>query len=46
MKLPEGTLRQVGEYKVTIQLHHDITADILVTILSEDGENKVDEDDE
>lgn len=46
VKLPEGTLRQVGEYKVTIQLHHDITADILVTILSEDGENKVDEDDD
>lgn len=44
VKLPEGTLRQVGEYKVTIQLHHDIIADILVTILSEDGENKTDED--
>lgn len=46
VKLPEGSFRQVGEYKVTIQLHHDITADILVTILSEDGEVKTDEDDE
>ena len=46
VKLPEGSFRQVGEYKVTIQLHHDITADILVTILSEDGEVKADEDDE
>lgn len=38
VNLPEGTLRQVGEYNVTIQLHHDITAQILVTILSEDGD--------
>lgn len=38
INLPEGTLRQVGEYHVTIQLHHDITAQILVTILSEDGD--------
>jgi large subunit ribosomal protein L9 len=45
VKLPEGSFRQVGEYKVTIQLHHDITADILVTILSEDAEVQ-DEDDE
>lgn len=44
VKLPEGTLRQVGEYKVVIQLHHDITADILVTITSEDGDAKTDED--
>lgn len=46
VKMPEGSFRQVGEYKVTIQLHHDITADIMVTILSEDAENKADEDDE
>lgn len=38
INLPEGTLRQVGEYNVTIQLHHDVTAQILVTILSEDGD--------
>ena len=37
VKMPEGAFRQVGEYKVTIQLHHDISADILVTILSEDA---------
>lgn len=46
VKMPEGSFRQVGEYKVVIQLHHDITADILVTILSEDADNKADEDDE
>lgn len=38
VKLPEGTLRQIGEYSVDIQLHHDIFANILVTILSEDGD--------
>ena len=38
VKLPEGTLGQVGEYNVDIQLHHDIFASILVTILSEDGD--------
>ncbi|MFA9485599.1 50S ribosomal protein L9 [Moraxella haemolytica] len=45
VKLPEGPFRQVGEYKVTIQLHHDISAEILVTILSEDAP-VADEDDE
>ncbi len=38
VKLPEGTLRQVGEYNVDIQLHHDVVTTILVTILSEDGD--------
>lgn len=33
VKMPEGAFRQIGEYKVTIQLHHDISTDILVTIL-------------
>ncbi|HAR76287.1 MAG TPA: 50S ribosomal protein L9, partial [Psychrobacter sp.] len=46
IKLPEGTLRQIGEYNVDIQLHHDVTATILVTILSEDGDNEdLDEND-
>ncbi|WP_201616480.1 50S ribosomal protein L9 [Psychrobacter urativorans] len=47
IKLPEGALRQVGEYNVDIQLHHDVIASILVTILSEDGddENQVEEAD-
>ena len=46
IKLPEGTLRQVGEYSVDIQLHHDVTATILVTILSEDGDDEDLEEDE
>ena len=33
VKMPEGAFRQIGEYKL-IQLHHDISTDILVTILS------------
>lgn len=45
VKMPEGAFRQVGEYKVTIQLHHDISADILVTILPEDAP-VADKDDE
>ncbi|TXD98173.1 50S ribosomal protein L9 [Psychrobacter frigidicola] len=40
IKLPEGALRQIGEYNVDIQLHHDVTATILVTILSEDGDDE------
>lgn len=38
IKLPEGAFRQIGEYQVDIQLHHDVTANILLSILSEDGE--------
>lgn len=45
VKLPEGSLRQVGEYNVDIQLHHDVTATILVTILSEDGDDDFAADD-
>lgn len=40
VKLPEGAFRQIGEFNVDIQLHHDVTATILVTILSEDGDNQ------
>ncbi len=45
VKLPAGSLRQVGEYNVDIQLHHDVTATILVTILSEDGDDNFVADD-
>lgn len=44
VKMPDGALRQIGEYKVTIQLHHDITADILVTILPEDAPTTFEDD--
>lgn len=45
IKLPEGALRQIGEYNVDIQLHHDVIATILVTILSENDEDQVEEAD-
>lgn len=44
VKMPDGAFRQIGEYTVTIQLHHEVEANILVTILSEDGEVAYDED--
>lgn len=44
IKMPNGAFRQVGEYTVSIQLHHDVATQILVTILSEDGD--IDQDDE
>lgn len=44
IKMPDGAFRQVGEYTVSIQLHHDVATQILVTILSEDGD--IDQDDE
>lgn len=43
VKMPEGAFRQVGEYTVTIQLHHDISTNILVTILSEDAGDEGDD---
>ncbi|OAU95072.1 50S ribosomal protein L9 [Moraxella catarrhalis] len=46
VKMPEGAFRQVGEYKVTIQLHHDVSADIVVTILSEDAPTTEEDDNE
>lgn len=46
VKMPDGAFRQVGEYTVTIQLHHDVSANILVTILSEDGDVVADDDNE
>lgn len=35
VRLPNGLLRHVGEYNVAIQLHHDVTAEVLVTIVAE-----------
>jgi len=32
ISLPEGALRQVGEYSLDIQLHTDVTASITVVI--------------
>ncbi len=35
VRLPTGALRHTGEYNVAIQLHHDVTAEVLVTIVAE-----------
>ncbi len=35
VRLPEGSLRQVGEYSVGIHLHTDIDVDVTVTIEAE-----------
>ncbi len=35
VRLPNGALRHTGEFNVAIQLHHDVTAEVLVTIVSE-----------
>ncbi len=43
IKLPEGSFRQVGEYNVDIQLHHDLVTSILVSILSTDTKEEQEE---
>ena len=35
VRLPEGTIRQVGEYEVAIQIHSDVSVDIPVAVLAE-----------
>jgi large subunit ribosomal protein L9 len=35
VRMPNGPLRNVGEYNIAVQLHHDVIADVLVTIVAE-----------
>jgi len=35
VRLPNGALRHTGEFHVAIQVHHDVTAEVLVTIIAE-----------
>jgi large subunit ribosomal protein L9 len=35
VRLPEGALRELGEYEVAIQVHGDVTAQILVAVVPE-----------
>ncbi len=35
VKLPEGTLRQVGEYEIAVVLHSDVTATVNVEVVAE-----------
>jgi len=33
VRMPEGHLKQIGDYPLTIALHHDVTADITVSVV-------------
>lgn len=35
IRLPEGPFKAVGEYDVTIALHHDVTVDVKITVVGE-----------
>ena len=35
VRLPNGALRHTGEFNIAIQLHHDVVAEVLVTIVAE-----------
>lgn len=35
VRLPNGALRHTGEFHVAIQVHHDVMAEVLVTIIAE-----------
>ena len=35
VKLPEGALREVGEYEIDIQLHTDVTQAVKLTVVAE-----------
>ncbi len=35
VRLPNGALRHTGEFNVAVQLHHDVMAEVLVTIIAE-----------
>lgn len=35
VKLPEGTLREVGEYEISIQLHSEVITSVTLTVVAE-----------
>ncbi|MDZ7782959.1 MAG: 50S ribosomal protein L9 [Halioglobus sp.] len=35
VRLPEGTLRDLGEYEIAIQVHGDITVDVSIAVVPE-----------
>jgi large subunit ribosomal protein L9 len=35
VKLPEGTLRDIGEYSIDVQLHSEVTQTVTVSVVSE-----------
>ena len=37
IRMPDGPLKLIGEHTITIVLHHDVTTDIVVTVIGEDA---------
>ncbi|MEQ8659868.1 MAG: 50S ribosomal protein L9 [Gammaproteobacteria bacterium] len=37
VRLPHGSLREIGEYQVEIHLHADVDAEVTVEVVAEDG---------
>ena len=35
VKLPQGTLREVGEYEIDLQLHSEVTTSVSLTVVAE-----------
>jgi large subunit ribosomal protein L9 len=35
VRLPDGALRELGEFEVAIQVHHDVTAMVVVAVVAE-----------
>lgn len=35
VRLPNGPLKAIGDYTITLALHHDVTADITVSVVAE-----------
>jgi large subunit ribosomal protein L9 len=35
VRLPDGPFKAIGEYTVTLALHHDVTVDVKVTVVGE-----------
>lgn len=34
VRMPQGPIKAIGEYPVTIALHHDVTAEVTVTVVA------------
>lgn len=35
VRLPNGPLKAIGDYTITLALHHDVTADVIVNVVAE-----------
>ena len=37
IRMPDGPLKAIGDHPITIVLHHDVTTEIVVTVIGEDA---------